>query len=437
VEALALAGLAKPLVVVGERGEEVRAEAERLGAEAAVNPDPSKGQLSSVKTGLKAAGEAEAVFILPVDAALVSPPAILRAAARHFEEAEGASRSATIAYFPFPKGGAGELKGLDAPFGAKPAGRAGHPVVLGREAARGALEYLGEGGLRGFLASMAECHEDSALLLAGFAPEGRSGARLRFSPCDASVLCDIDDEDDLKRALEPARPFAEDPALGADAGAVMALAKLATPPRKLPHCAAVALRSLRLAEALEERLSGGDGGGSFQPIKELSFFGGLLHDVDHGPSRHDLLAARRLTGIGWGDLAAVVGAHTELPPQWARKAGFDGHAGSRHEGDAPIYEGRSEAVAEAAVLVHMADKYTKGESLVSLDERFGAFVAYGGEPEAIGHVRRRWNAARAIEERLRARLGAWPMEVLERPPRGWPGLSEICRSLGGAGGEVG
>jgi CTP:molybdopterin cytidylyltransferase MocA len=373
VDALEAAGLKNPLVVVGHRGEEVAAEALSLGAEPVVNPDPERGMLSSVATGVQAAGGA-AVVLLPVDAALVSGAAILGTAARFLA-----------------LGGAGSILAVIPAFG----GRTGHPPVLGGELAVRLAGWTGQGGLRGALGSMAGGAAAEAAFLSGSVPETMDGSLRFYTSLDPMVLCDIDTVEDLERALAaPAAPAA--PGL-AD---VLALLRLAGPPRKTPHAVTVAVLALRLAVALK----------AADP--ELAFLGGLLHDVDHGPSRHDLVAARRLAGLGWGDLAAVVGAHTELPPAWARQAGYDGPLGDRHAGDAALYEGRSPAVMEAAVLVHLADKYAKGERPVTLDERFGAFTLYGGDPETLIHVRRRWNCAKSVEKVLTARLGRTPIEAM-------------------------
>ena len=377
VKVLSLAGLSSPVVVVGHRGPEVAAEAESLGAAPVANPEPDLGMLSSVKTGLKAAQDAEAAVMLPVDAAFVSGAAVLGAIGRYLALGEAASGLAVIPAHD---------------------GQTGHPPVLGREIFKLVLDWTGKGGLRGALASLAGSPEAGAAILSGQVPGAGSGSLRFYDSPDPGVLCDIDTEDDLARALGRSVPNLEP-----DLPSVLALLRLAGPERKRPHSVTVAVLALRLAAALKSK------------AMELVFMGGLLHDVDHGPSRHDLAAAKRLAEIGWPDLAAVVGAHTELPPAWTRIAGYDGPAGDRHADDAALYDGKPDEVVEAAVLVHMADKYVKGEKLVTLDERFGAFVAYGGDPEVLTHVRRRWNAALAIERRLSERLGRAPIEAMAAP----------------------
>lgn len=72
IEAYAQASCLPPIVVVGHDREGVAREAERLGARIVPNPDPSRGQASSIREGLGALGEDAAAFAVhPVDAPLV------------------------------------------------------------------------------------------------------------------------------------------------------------------------------------------------------------------------------------------------------------------------------------------------------------------------------------------------------------------------------
>lgn len=65
------------IVVLGYHAEAIGTRVE--GATIVVNPDPSRGQLSSLQTGLRAAPEdAEAVLFTPVDSPSVEPATIAR-----------------------------------------------------------------------------------------------------------------------------------------------------------------------------------------------------------------------------------------------------------------------------------------------------------------------------------------------------------------------
>lgn len=89
LEAAGAAGLGRPVVVLGHEAERVRALLPGH-ATAVVNPDPGRGQTSSVQVGLGAVpATASAVLVWPVDHALVTAGdvAALAAAARAHPEA--------------------------------------------------------------------------------------------------------------------------------------------------------------------------------------------------------------------------------------------------------------------------------------------------------------------------------------------------------------
>ena len=66
------AGLA-PILVVGRPDQvDLRAEISGLGAVLVENPDPDRGQLSSLVVGIDAAGPVDAVMVLPVDIPVLS-----------------------------------------------------------------------------------------------------------------------------------------------------------------------------------------------------------------------------------------------------------------------------------------------------------------------------------------------------------------------------
>jgi molybdenum cofactor cytidylyltransferase len=56
------------IVVLGHNHESIRPRLQRLSeAEVVINPDPERGQLSSLQCGLRAASGADAIFFTPVD----------------------------------------------------------------------------------------------------------------------------------------------------------------------------------------------------------------------------------------------------------------------------------------------------------------------------------------------------------------------------------
>ena len=63
------AGVAPILVVLGSGSEEIRGAVKLTLARVVINPDPSRGQLSSIHCGIQALtpGEVDGLFIAPVD----------------------------------------------------------------------------------------------------------------------------------------------------------------------------------------------------------------------------------------------------------------------------------------------------------------------------------------------------------------------------------
>jgi hypothetical protein len=66
-------------------------------------------------------------------------------------------------------------------------------------------------------------------------------------------------------------------------------------------------------------------------------------------------------------------------------------------------------------LVFLADKLAKGDRPVTIDERFGAFLAYGGSQSDLEFVRRRLMLAKFLEAHYGQRLGKSVGEVALTP----------------------
>ncbi len=252
-------GAEEALVVTGHRGEEVAAAARELGARPAANPRPGEGMFSSVRTGLQALSpDRAAVFVLPVDLALVRPFTLRRLA--EVQEAGGAA----VVHPTFR-------------------GERGHPPLLSRRVLPRVLAHGGEGGLRGALAALE--------------PEAEEVATF-----DRNILLDLDTPEALAgmaaRAARLARP---DPEEAEEVARLLAL-----PAEVLAHGRAVAELAERLARALAAR------GVALDP--ELAWAAGLLHDLAKGRPGHAREGARILAELGLGDLAPVVAAHEDLGP---------------------------------------------------------------------------------------------------------------------------
>ncbi|MBE2315265.1 nucleotidyltransferase family protein [Solirubrobacter sp. CPCC 204708] len=119
------AALDRVVVVLGHEAEAIRARVDFGGAEVVVADDWADGQAASLRRGLRAAGEADAVVITLGDQPFITPQVITAAMA--------------------------QLPGYDA-VRAVYDGKPGHPVVLGRTVLAAADELQGDQGARELLA---------------------------------------------------------------------------------------------------------------------------------------------------------------------------------------------------------------------------------------------------------------------------------------------
>jgi len=114
----------------------------------------------------------------------------------------------------------------------------------------------------------------------------------------------------------------------------------------------------------------------------------LLHDLAKGKEDHARTGAEILDKLGYGRVARIVGLHTDIQPK------------------------RSSP--DEAEVVHLADKFVKGDILVSLEERFGGPLRkFAKRPDALKAVQRRFRIAKNIKRRLENMLGA-PVEAVIR-----------------------
>ncbi|MEM7391697.1 MAG: nucleotidyltransferase family protein [Verrucomicrobiota bacterium] len=67
-------GIENPVLVLGSEAEAIQADVRHQ--RIAVNPDWTKGRVSSAQTGLRALNEVDGCFILPVDTAGISPDTV-------------------------------------------------------------------------------------------------------------------------------------------------------------------------------------------------------------------------------------------------------------------------------------------------------------------------------------------------------------------------
>ena len=127
LEAMLAAGLERVIVVLGHDADAIRARVDFGAAEVVIAEDWADGQAASLRRGLAAAGEADAVVITLGDQPFITPQVI------------GAALD--------------QLDGYDA-VRALYDGKPGHPVVLGRAVLDAAGELRGDQGARELLARL-------------------------------------------------------------------------------------------------------------------------------------------------------------------------------------------------------------------------------------------------------------------------------------------
>ncbi|QGY41490.1 NTP transferase domain-containing protein [Pseudodesulfovibrio cashew] len=251
-------GVDRIVVVTGKRADEVAAAALAAGAEAVHNAHFAEGMFSSILTGVKALGNVEAFFVLPVDIPLVRRETVARVL-----ETYDARRPAVL----YPRF----------------LGERGHPPLIGREAIPSILAHDGEGGLRAVL----DTFESEAAEL---------------DVADFGTVHDLDFPDDYEVACGYARrafPCPEEVA--------QLFLQHSVSPEVIAHSRAVATVAVALMERVNSaptatgRLDGA-----------LVESAALVHDIAKGEKAHGRVGAERLASHGFHVAAEVVRDHCDL-----------------------------------------------------------------------------------------------------------------------------
>ncbi|MDR0339838.1 MAG: NTP transferase domain-containing protein [Desulfovibrio sp.] len=419
------------LVVTGHDATDVEAEAGRLGLAVCRNRDFERGMYSSIRAGAAALfadkrEPPEALFLLPVDAALVAPQsaAALAAAWERLDPAERSGAAIIPAY----------------------GGRLGHPPLLGAALASSLPEKAPDGGLRALL-SRRLSPAAAATFLAGDAPEGDtlrpppgesySFALIRLPSSgggptyvlplpDAGLLSDLDTPDDMPAAGAFLQATGERRAMLPEEAAQW-LRHADLNHEKKRHSVAVGLGALRLCLAV------GRAGKIADPA--LALCGGLLHDVARREKRHARAAWQRLEAWGKKDLALVVGAHTALPDPLLASMGIplrdQPETLENREIEADRYAGHSRELLHACAAVYLADKFFYHDTQVPLAARFeGVKGRFPDDAYAHAVIDRREAIAGEVRNWFAEAGGADP-EVLVASPSGEPphALEGMCRAM--------
>jgi molybdenum cofactor cytidylyltransferase len=229
-------------------------------------------------------------------------------------------------------------------------GRRGHPPLIARKI----LAEAAEEGAAGPLSDLLARHESKAIDL----PVADQGIHMDMdTPADYDAL----------RALADCR----DIPTRAECEAI--LAGYSVEPSQVRHSRRVAEVAERIALALARS--------GFSLNVELVRAGALLHDLAKGRPDHAIVGAELLRSMDFPRVATVVSAHTDL----------DFSGGQLDE----------------SAIVYLADKLVRGESLVTLDQRFGpALARFSDNPLALHAAQRRMATAQAVALAVESRLGA-------------------------------
>jgi CTP:molybdopterin cytidylyltransferase MocA len=319
VEAFRTAGIADIGVVTGHRAAELEPELRRLQAAPLRNPAYDTGMYSSIRAGIGSlAPEVDACFLLPVDIPLVRPATVAALAERY-------DGRAPVVYPTFR-------------------GQRGHPPLIGRQLFAEITAGDGEGGLRTVL----QRHPAQAVPVP-----------------DQTILLDMDTPEDY-RQLDALARRRDVPSI-AECEAIFELYEVAEPVRA--HGRAVAAVAAALAAPLPD----------VDPQTVVA--AGLLHDIAKGRPAHADAGAARLAGLGYPELAAIIGKHMDF----------------KLAGDQP----------DAAAVVFIADKLVREDRRIPLEARFQpAFERFAGQPEALAGAQRRYRNALKVLRAIEARAGA-------------------------------
>jgi CTP:molybdopterin cytidylyltransferase MocA len=223
-------------------------------------------------------------------------------------------------------------------------GKRGHPPLVPIRLKDEILNRQPEGGLKTLLAE----HE----IMAG-----------EILVPDGNILFDIDGPADYDTATERFRRY--DIPDDEESEAILEICRVDDARRR--HGYRVAEIAGRIGKALREAGSSVD--------LELIRAGAVLHDIAREQPQHDVAGSRVLRDMGFGRVADIVAVHSFL-------------------------EEEPEENALEARVVYLADKYVRGDTPVSLDERYRDSARRRGVTPEIAEkiARRRWHADKIRQE---------------------------------------
>lgn len=293
IESLRLSGIKDIYAVCGYRVEDIEPLLRKQGVKMILNQHYAEtDMLASVRLGVAALKEnCEAFFLLPGDMPLVRPYTL-----QTLIKLKNTEKIAVI----------------------RPAysGRRGHPPLIDKSCFENILTYEGTDGLRGALACFKKNTVD-------------------YEIPDPGILIDADTPDDYARMCQ----YAKYMGIPSPELCEKILKWFGISEDIAAHCKAVAVKAKKLSYKLIK---------AGYPINiQLVEAAALLHDIAKGQDNHAQCGRDWLEDMGYGEVARVVGTHTDLPAE------------------------AIDEMDERAIL-YLADKLTMQDKCITLDERFCA-----------------------------------------------------------------
>jgi CTP:molybdopterin cytidylyltransferase MocA/HD superfamily phosphohydrolase YqeK len=318
-------------LVVGHRQDELRAGIQTQDIQIVANPDYAQGMFTSIRRGLRyLQADYQGVFIAPVDIPLVRPFTIQRllTAAEEYPD--------KLIYPVFHK-------------------IRGHPPLIPAH----------------IFPSILGGQEDSSLksVLHHYENVARE-----VSVPDGNILFDIDDPDDYKMLLERFQRY-EVPT-GDECEAIMKdVCQVA------PHLCRHGAKVAEVADSIGRALIMAGINIDLDALHAAA----VLHDMAKGQPDHDAAGARILREMGFGKVADMVLAHTDLPEE-------------------------TSSVSLETKVVYLADKFVVDERLVPFEERYrSARRRFGATADVTASIRQRLERAFNVKKEIELLLGR-PLE---------------------------
>jgi len=227
----------------------------------------------------------------------------------------------------------------------------GHPPLIPTKLAPAILEWSEDGGLKSFLREY-------------------EGNTIEVPVADSNILHDTDTRDDYDALLDRFRRYGV-PTDGECGVILNDICRVSTAIQR--HGKKVAEVAVAIGRAL---VSSG-----CEVDLEAVRMAARLHDIAKGQPKHDAAGGRILNDLGFKTVGEIVSIHSWLG------------------------ENETEVSIESKV-VYLADKFVKGEDIVSLEVRYNsADNKYGSTPEMKAVIRGRWLQALRIKQEIENILG--------------------------------